>query len=414
VRRAWLVVVHVLVVPVLLARAQEAEASPLQMFGIGGDSPARGGTGVADTTGFDGVYLNPAGLAGVPRRRLTVGTLLGTFQLEGVERTVDAAVGIEVGIALPVPLGGWLEDRIGFALGVYFPSKLLNKARAPRPGTPFYALLENRAQTVGIQVGLGVKLSESWSLGASVLSLAALKGHIHVSSDPAGRFTTTSEEQLLTDLAPIAGVRWRAGPSLATGVTVHASSQSAYDILVTNELGEVLPVTLPELRFAGVAQYDPLTVAAEAAWRPSSRWLISGQLAWENWSRFPLPTENPVKDMPAQEPTGYHDVVIPRVGAAWTSAGASGYQLILRGGYYFAWSPAPEMTGQQALLDNHRHVFSLGFGLAAPGQALPFYLDVWLQLHALVPRHNDRPEGVPDVDTRGSIFAGGLTVGVDL
>jgi hypothetical protein len=73
------------------------------------------------------------------------------------------------------------------------------------------------------------------------------------------------------------------------------------------------------------------------------------------------------------------------------------------------------MTGQQALLDNHRHVFSLGFGLAAPRDAaLPIHLDAWFQWHKLVARHNDRPEGEADVDTSGSIFVGGLTLGVDL
>jgi long-chain fatty acid transport protein len=412
VRRAWLsvsiVVWGVLRVPAL------ASASPLQMFGIGGDSPARGGTGGADATGFEGLYLNPAGLGGTPAKRITIGTLVGDFELDGVERTVDAAIGVELGIARPIPFGGAWKDRFGLALGFYIPTSVITKARAPRPGTPFYALLENRSQTVGIQAGFGVKLSPRWSAGLSLLTLAALKGRIHVSSDPAGRFTTTSEEQLITDIAPTAGVRWKESDTLGLGLTGRASSQSAYDIAVTNELGEILPVTLPELRFAGVAQYDPLTVALDAAWRPSPAWLVTGQLAWEDWSRFPLPTENPVAGMPAQEPTGYHDVVVPRVGAAWTHAGASGWELALRGGYFFAWSPAPEMTGPQALLDNHRHVFSLGFGLAAPQAALPLHIDAWFQWHALVPRHNDRPEGTPDVDTSGSIFVGGMTVGVDL
>jgi long-chain fatty acid transport protein len=399
--------------PVLLV-SRLAAASPLQMFGIGGDSPARGGTGCADATGYDGLYLNPAGLAGRPAKRFTLGTLFGDFELHGVDRTVEAAVGIEIGLALPVPFGGAWTDRFGFALGFYIPRNVITRARAPRPGTPFYALLENRSQTVGVQAGLGVKLSERWSVGVSVLTLAALTGTIHVASDPAGRFTTTSEEQLITDIAPILGVRWKESPRLSLGLTTRASSQSAYDIDVTNELGEVLPVTLPELRFAGIAQYDPLTVAAEAAWRPTPAWLVAGQLAWENWSRFPLPTENPVAAMPAQAPTGYHDVVVPRLGAAWTHDAAGGWALTLRGGYFFAWSPAPEMTGAQALLDNHRHVFSLGFGLAAAQAAVPIHVDAWFQWHALVPRHNDRPEGTPDVDTSGSILVGGLTLGVDL
>jgi hypothetical protein len=403
-----------LVLYALLAGARAAEASPLQMFGIGGDSPGRAGTGAADVEGFEGVYLNPAGLGGTPAKRFTVGTLLGDFELQGVERTVDAAIGIEIGVTTPVRFGGSWKDRVGLGLGFYVPTNVITKARAPRPGTPFYALLENRAQTVGVQVGFGVALTPRWSVGLSMLTLAALKGSIHVASDPAGRFTTTSEEQLVTDVAPIVGVRWKEGGALALALTARASSQSAYDIAVTNELGEILPVTLPELRFAGIAQYDPLTVAVEAAWRPAPAWLVTTQLSWENWSRFPLPVENPVADMPAEEPTGYHDVVVPRVGAAYTHAAGDELALTARAGYFFAWSPAPEMTGQQALLDNHRHVVSLGFGLIAAKLAVPLHVDAWFQWHKLVARHNDRPDPEPDVDTKGSILVGGLTVGVDL
>ena len=405
---------HVATLAAWLLAPSPASASPLQMFGIGGDSPARAGTGGADCLGFEGVYLNPAGLSAIARKRLTLGTLVGGFDLDGVERTVDAALGVTIGIALPIPFGGSWKDRVGFAMGFYFPTERLNKARAPMPGTPFYALLENRAQTIGLQLGVGVKISERWSVGASMLALAELRGHIHVSSDPSGRFTSTSEQQLVAGYAPILGTRWKASARWSAGLTLRGESLSAYDILVTNELGEVLPVTLPELRFAGVAQYDPLTVAADVAWRPTPAWLFTGQLAWEDWSRFPLPTENPVAAMPAQAPTGYHDVVVPRVGAEWTRRSEGGVVTALRGGYFFAWSPAPEMTGMQALLDNDRHVVSTGVGVSAPDAKLPFHVDAWFQLHALVPRDNDRPGDIPDVRTSGAIYVGGLTLGIDL
>jgi hypothetical protein len=294
------------------------------------------------------------------------------------------------------------------------PTELLNKARAPMPGVPFYALLENRAQTVGLQVGLGIRLDDAWSVGASMLALAALNGHIDVGADAAGRFTSTSEQQLLADYAPILGARWRASDALTTGLTVRFASQSSYDILVTNDLAEAIPVTLPELRFAGVAQYDPFTVALEGAFSRRA-WLFSGQVAYERWSAFPRPTENPVasSDEPTPAPD-FHDVVVPRLGATWRGQ-AGGLDLALRGGYFFAWSPAPEMKGAVALLDNHRHVLSLGLGLADPtSEGFPFHLDVWFQLHVLQPRTHDRPEPEPDLETGGVITVGGLTLGVDL
>lgn len=409
-----------LLAPVLAAACvllpAHAGASPLQMFGFGGRSPGLAATGVASADDFDCVYLNPAGLADLPRKRFSVGTLVGAFDLRGVDRTVDAAVGVEFGGALPMPLGGALKDRVGLGLGFYVPTQVINSARAPMPGTPFYALLESRARVVGLQIGLGVRLTPRWSVGAGFLALAALRGTIEVSADAAGRFTTTSEQQLISHFAPILGARWQARDRLVAGLTVRFPSKSSYDILVTNSLADYLPVTLPELRIAGVAQYDPLTVAAEVAWRPRQRVLVSGQLAWERWSAFPLPTRNSIDNpvaMPPQEPPDFHDTVVPRAAVEWrTPHGVA--DLALRGGYFFAWSPAPEMKGQQALLDNDRHVLSVGLGLSTARSKMPLHLDAWFQLHQLVARTHDRPDTQSDVSTSGRIFVGGLVVGVDL
>src|SRR4051794_4639879 len=100
----------VVVLAAIVALGARAGASPLQMFGFGGRSPGLGATGVASADDFDCVYLNPAGLAEVPRKRFSVGTLLGAFDLRGVDRTVDPAIGVEFGGALPMPLGGALKD----------------------------------------------------------------------------------------------------------------------------------------------------------------------------------------------------------------------------------------------------------------------------------------------------------------
>ncbi len=395
---------------VLVART--AAASPLQMFGFGGRSPGAGATGVTTADDFDCVYLNPAGLADVPRKRFSFGTLVGAFDLSGIPRTVDAAVGVEFGASLPIPLGGVMKNRVGLGLGFYVPTNVINRARAPMPGTPFYALLENRSQVVGVQVGIGVRITDRWSVGGGFLALAALKGFIHVTADAAGRFTTTSEEQLISNYAPIFGARWRASDALTGGLTLRFPSRSSYDIDVTNDLASYLPVTLPELRVAGVAQYDPLTLAAEAGWRARRHVTLTAQLAYERWSAFPLPTENPVAAMPPQEPPGFHDTIVPRVGAEWRGRRGM-YDLALRGGYFFAWSPAPEMKGMQALMDNDRHVLTIGFGVSTGRAKIPLHIDLWFQVHQLVPRSNTRPDTTV-ISTSGRIFVGGLVMGVDL
>jgi hypothetical protein len=66
----------------MLVVAMRAQASPLELFGFGGRSPALAATGVASAD-FEALYLNPAGLPEVSGRRLSVGTLFGSFSLSG-------------------------------------------------------------------------------------------------------------------------------------------------------------------------------------------------------------------------------------------------------------------------------------------------------------------------------------------
>src|SRR5262245_7063395 len=194
----------------LTAAAAPAAASPADLFGFGGRSPGMGQTGVATATDFDAAYLNPAGLADVTRKRMTFGFLYSDFDLEmdGRSTGTDSAAVILFGGALPVPLGGALADRIGFGIGFLVPPNELNRARHPFPGDPVFELLETRAHVVGLQMGLGARISRHWRAGIGVTTLATLDGGIHVSTDAAGRFTTRSEQNLVTRITPLAGVRW--------------------------------------------------------------------------------------------------------------------------------------------------------------------------------------------------------------
>jgi long-subunit fatty acid transport protein len=402
-----------------------AHASTMDLFGFGGRSPALAGTGLASSTDYEATFLDPAGLADARRRGATVGFLYGNFdlQLAGQKADVSPARGSIIGGVVPMPLGGVLRDRVGLGFGFYVPLDTLNKAKAPFPGDPSFALLANRSQVIAIQLGLGYRIDDRWSVGVGVIALAALKGTISVTSDPAGRFTTFSEEKLVTQLAPVVGGRWhRPGGTLAIGATLRMPSRSDYDIEVTSDLGSAVPVALPPIRIAGNAQYDPLTLAVEAAWQWQPDVLLSAQLAYQRWSPFPLPTENPVPSTPAQGPTGFHDTAVPRISIEHTRT-LGGAHVALRAGYAFLWSPAPEQTGRQSLLDNDRHLGSIGLGVAWPDSSIPLRLDAWGQAQYLMFRANRKDPGLfgpgqmipfDEASTRGHILAAGLTVGVDL
>src|SRR5262249_50723713 len=161
------------------------------------------------------------------------------------------------------------------------------RARAPFPDVPRLALLDSRTQVVSVLVAGGVRVHQRVDVGVGVLALAALVGTISI-ADVGGRITTIAAEQLTTSLSPIVGARVRTTRWLTLGAAFRGESKSTYDIAVTNTLGARLPLTLPTLRIAGVAQFDPMQIAVEGAF-VALRWLtIDAGVTWKHWSSFGL------------------------------------------------------------------------------------------------------------------------------
>jgi long-chain fatty acid transport protein len=385
---------------VLLWSAAALGSEP-ELFGVGARSAAMGGTGAAEAEGWEAVYTNPAGVVGPERRRITVGYVGAQYglNLDGQKDPVRATNGLYIGANLPLPFGGVLTDRLAIGLAFYYPTGLITSARAPYPDVPRLALLDGRTETVSVLVVASARISQKWRIGAGVLALAALIGNIAITPDAAGHITTVSEEQLVTDYAPVVGVRYDALRWLSLGLVLRGESKSEYDLKVTNSLGARLPISLPTLTIAGVAQYDPLQIQLEGAFR--HRWLLLNLgVVWKHWSAFPRPIDNATPGAPEQPPSRYHDTAVPRVGAE--ASGAWGkWRLKGRLGYWFEWSPAPR--DQAILIDADRHVVTAGAGLEW-GRAWSFSLDLFGQLHQLADN--------PHASGRFAVF--GATLGLDL
>ncbi|HTM21530.1 MAG TPA: hypothetical protein VL172_13510 [Kofleriaceae bacterium] len=388
----------------LLAAARPVAASPLEMFGAGGRSPALAGTGGASAEDFDALYLNPAGLAGVAGKRLHAGLLYGTFQLDNVDRPAADAWGVSIGIVLRLRLGGALRDRLSFGIGLLSPPTVVTRLRAPAAGTPYYALLENRAQTIGVLTGVGVQLSRRWRAGVSLLALGALEGTLHIIGDPAGRVAATTDLVTVVDVAPITGVSWQLRPALALAAVFRMPSQSSYHIEVDDDLGGKIPIELPDILLAGEPHYDPMAVSVEADWRVTPRLRALAQLAWQRWSGLPVPSRDPIDDGVPDAAPGFHDTVVPRAAVEAVLAGG----LIGRAGAAFLMTPAPR---DSELIDSHRVLVGAGLGLVRV-HPLPLRIDLWAQLHQLIARDHPLADG-SSVRSRGRILVGGLSVGMD-
>jgi long-chain fatty acid transport protein len=385
----------------LLLLAPAAWASEPELFGVGARSPAMAGTGTADAEGWEATYANPAGVVGPARRRIDVGYVGARYDLslDGKHHPVRQTDGIYIGANLPLPFGGVLKDRLAIGLAFYYPTGLITSARAPYPDEPRLALLETRTETVSVMVVGAARVHRRLRLGIGVLALAALIGNIAITPDAGGRITTTAEEQLITDFAPLAGIRVEATRFLQLGLVLRGESKSQYDLRVTNSLGPRIPIEIPTLRIAGTAQFDPLQLQLEAGFR--HRWLVVDvALAWKHWSSFPLPVENATPGTPPQPPTRYHDTAVPRLGLEANGAWGK-WRLSGRLGYFFEMSPAP--ADQAVLVDADRHVLTMGLGWGW-GSAWAFSLDLFGQAHFL----SDTPHA-------GGLFGVfGAVLGLDL
>lgn len=386
---------------VALVMCATAAASEPELFGVGARSAAMAGTGTADAEGWEASYANPAGVVGPERRRLTIGYVGARYNLnlDGQHHPVRATDGIYIGANLPLPFGGILQDRLAIGLAFYYPAGLITSAAAPYPDQPRLALLEHRTETVSIVVVASARVHRRLKLGIGVLALAALIGNIAITPDAGGRITTLAEEQLITNFAPVAGIRVLATSFLQLGLVLRGESKSQYDLRVTNSLGPRIPISIPTLRIAGTAQFDPLQLQLEAGFR--HKWLVVDVgVAWKHWSAFPVPVENATPGAPPQPPTGYHDTAVPRLGMEANGAWGK-WRLSGRLGYFFEMSPAP--SDQAILVDADRHVVTGGIGWGW-GAAWSFSLEMFGQLHVLA-----------DTPHAGGLFGVfGATLGLDL
>ena len=385
-----------------------ARASLPELTSLGTRSPALAGTGVAEATGYEATYQNPAGLA-TGTRNLTLGLVYGGYRttIDGEPYPIENTLGIVIGGALPLPLGGLMKNRLGLGLGLYLPTGFINRVRVPFPDVARASLLDSRTQIVSVLFGAGLRLPWGLQIGGGVLALAALVGNINIQQDGAGRLIAASEQQLTVNYAPIVGVRWQS-PSrrMAAGVVFRGVSQSSYKITVHTSLGDALPLMLPVIYFSGIAQYDPLQVAAEVSVRPTARLLLTAQAAWKRWSAYVYPIDKSTDgSLPVPLPN-FHDTVVPRVALEWQPAVLRSVELLLRLGYFFEWSPTPSPPPEDLarnLLDSDRHVITAGIGVRLLGR-LPLSISAYGQGHFLS----------PGARLGGGFGMTGVAVGLDL
>ena len=385
-----------------------ARASGQDLFGLGSRAAALGGSTTA-VDGFEAVYHNPARLADERARQLTLG-MIGSrprLNLDGEDTRAPAEQAVLIGLVLPLPLLAEWRDRLGLALGVRLPTDVVVAAEVPALGVPHFGLLAHRARTVGVHLGAGVRIGEDLAVGGGVLALAELEGRIEVRPSDEGGLTSTVDNELVADYAPIVGVSLGPWSDLSGALVWRGVSLTGFDVPIDADLGDsaclgTLCLGVPVMHMAGVAQYDPAQLRTDLAWDRGD-WRVSAGVAWRRWSQRPISMSPPVTGAPEHGELGLRDTWSPSASAQW-SQGAFRWRASLG----FAPSPAPAVTGPAALLDGDRAVGAVGVGWTWGAVTV----DASLAVQALLARRMTEPGGEVRVD--GIIPVAGVQIGAAL
>ncbi|MBX3130710.1 MAG: outer membrane protein transport protein [Polyangiaceae bacterium] len=387
-----------LVIATALAYAPPVPASPADLFGFGPRSQALAGSGAALASGSEATYGNPALLSDARSRQVTLGWQAARFELraDGPEGPgavpADAVQGTLIGLVLPVPFGGVLQDRVALGLGAFTPSDVVARARLLYPERAQFPLLTDRAQTLNLAIGAGFDLGYGVRVGVGALALAELVGTVVVRTDASGRVGTIVDDQLVATYAPVVGAAYDFGDGFTAGGTFRGALEGEFDVLV--QVFDLGSLVVPDLHISGIAQYDPLQLELGLGRRVGA-WTFGVGATYKHWSAFDgwrrptvvCPSDEPDCAALRETPVDFHDTIVPRVAVARSIELSTRAKASVRGGVFWEPTPAPAQNGLANYWDNDRVALTFGYGVALQ-EPLELRIDaVWQYHHLLVREH---------------------------
>ena len=420
----------------LLLFTPPAHGSVLDVFGFG----ARGmGMGNAQTAVADDVsanHYNPAGLALAESLRIDVGYLhtFSRMTLNEGDLDLDENPGVQAGLVIPGSIG---DIRLAFGLGFHLPNSRLSRIRALPESQPRFVLMDNRTQHVSINANIAIQPFEGLTLGAGLTFLTDTTGTVALTGtltpDPdEGDLANAVDVTFETARFPALGIHWEATDRLSLGLTWRSQMAVTLDIGADIE-ADIVELLGPRPLAGSVSVHSfntnffkPHQVFLGAAFSPAPGTLLALDVGWMHWSAFPTPTAAVAIDfsletydteglIPAPtlpEDPHFEDTFAIRAGLEQGLSLGSSVDLIVRGGYAFEPSPAPDQPGVTNYVDLDRHLFSAGLAAGLfenpTGGERPVQVDLALQytLHAQREYRKDSPaDPIGDYVADGEVWA---------
>lgn len=356
----------------------------------------------ADVADYSANYYNPAGLANSEKLQLGLGWgyVHHDLQIGGFNSNVDGDHGFNSGLVVPNKIN---DVVFAFGLGFHLPDDRIARSRSLPSATPRWEFYDNRTQRVFIGVNFSLKPCSWLSLGAGLgfSSTSNMKlrldGEINF-SDPESASTLSSKTRITLDTRryPIMGVQIMPMKDLSIGLTYRGEwgSDGGLDVEADANVSlkpffeSNIPIELLLSTFS-VSTFVPHQFVLGASYSPFENLKVNVDLTYLMWSRYrsslgnasvvfnvSIPDDLPpdigsminVPDVipPSVEvPANFEDRLVPRLGLEYRAINHSDLELAIRGGYFFEITPVPvQTTSRSNLVDNDRHVLSLGLGLS--------------------------------------------------
>jgi long-chain fatty acid transport protein len=418
-------------------------ASPAANGGFGARTRALAGAGTAVVEDSSAVFTNPSALTLASGTELAFGFALDgpSFEENGAPAALTRVDAFEFGLAVP---GAILEVPVAFGFALALPNGRLSRIRTVMPTESFWPLLESNAEMVDVGAAIALRPWRPLLLGVGLGYVASLEGGFRITGTAVAvdRFGNQYDSELVhavrADLTSsrylLVGASYLPSERLRFGLAYRGASSVEQDISGTLEGAlRTGPLDIP-LHYAfqtrATVAYFPAEIDLGVSYRPYPKTLVSADLAYQRWSRYPSPYSNTSSALTAELPPGLEleippptlgtepppsmleDRLVPRLGFEQGFEPTRSLQLFGRLGYAFEASPVPSDQGRTLFLDLTRHDLCFGAGVELSGEGVPFQklaLDAFFSASLGVPRTITGADGVPR-DLDGHAFAGGATL----
>ena len=453
---------------------QDARAN-IGDYGFGSRTAALAGAGAAWGFGAFAAYSNPAGLPAAAGRKLDFSygwlfmdpkftpiqsvTIQNDFNSDAtttgnVNDDYRSVLGQTVGGAILVN-PEWHQLSAGITL--FTPFDPLGFTDTGEAYIPEYVLYRARGQRPQIELGLGARVNERFSLGLGL--------HVGYGITASGSVFLQTEDDTTSSMRVTASIKPQASPNLgwlltselppeepgswSLGQTIRVENNAQTTMKFDSSARAFGSLAALDISFAAASSmfYDPWTIETGMSWHHSPVGRLLVQVDFQNWRRFKRPALNiqdpsqtcTAADPESCEPGGQPFIVNPSILPAlslrntFTPRIAEEIQFgssMLRLGYAFKPSIFSELpTSSGNYLDPSKHIATLGWGWKLPtflGWNTPASIDVHASYQHLIAEHVTKTAGdetgdagktkigAPGYDIGGRLWGGGATLTLEL